>query len=226
MKPKQIFPMSALALITQRYSNSPAQSTPVDPVAKTGQGPGKDVKPFGDDGLSFGDLIDIINPLQHIPVLGTIYRKISGDAIDPAARVAGGALFGGPLGAAMAVVGAVFENMIDDKEPTAIPDRIEELPTAYDKVAAVQTPVSPVSPVSNPEASYITNLGIKHEPHDDVSSQGARVKIRGGWIVNAAYEGKSSALFGWARNPASEYAVQLQAGINNSDEPPVVSVNI
>ena len=65
-------------------------------------------KPFGDDGLTFGDVIDVINPLHHIPVIGTIYRKLTGDTIDPAIRVAGGALFGGPIGAAFSVAAVVF----------------------------------------------------------------------------------------------------------------------
>ncbi len=29
---------------------------------------------FGEDGFTFLDFIDIINPLQHIPVIGTIDR--------------------------------------------------------------------------------------------------------------------------------------------------------
>jgi len=51
----------------------------------------------GDD-LSFGDLLDLINPLQHIPVIGDIYRGISGDSIRPDIKMMGGALYGGPMG--------------------------------------------------------------------------------------------------------------------------------
>ncbi len=54
---------------------------------------------LGDDGLSFWDFLDIINPLQHIPVISTLYRSITGDEIDPAAKIAGGTLYGGPIGA-------------------------------------------------------------------------------------------------------------------------------
>lgn len=46
----------------------------------------------------FADLIDIINPLQHIPVVSNIYRAVTGDTINPAGRILGGTLFGGPLG--------------------------------------------------------------------------------------------------------------------------------
>lgn len=66
---------------------------------------------WGDgDGPSFADLIDIINPLQHIPIVSTIYRAITGDKIGLGARLAGGALFGGPLGIISAgVMSAVQE---------------------------------------------------------------------------------------------------------------------
>jgi hypothetical protein len=46
----------------------------------------------------FMDLLDIINPLQHIPVVSTIYRAITGDTINPVGNIMGGMLFGGPLG--------------------------------------------------------------------------------------------------------------------------------
>jgi len=55
--------------------------------------------PAGEDqDLSFGDFLDVINPLQHLPVVGNLYREMTGDQITPTARVAGGFLWGGPLG--------------------------------------------------------------------------------------------------------------------------------
>lgn len=51
-----------------------------------------------DDGFGFDDFLDIINPLQHIPIVGTIYREITGDKIETPARIAGGALYGGLFG--------------------------------------------------------------------------------------------------------------------------------
>lgn len=53
---------------------------------------------WGKEGFSFGALLDIINPLQHIPVVSTIYRAITGDTIGPAPRMMGGAIFGGIVG--------------------------------------------------------------------------------------------------------------------------------
>jgi hypothetical protein len=64
---------------------------------------------FGEDGFTFGDILDIINPLQHIPIVGTIYRALTGDEISAGARVAGGTLYGGPIGAAVATANAVLD---------------------------------------------------------------------------------------------------------------------
>ena len=62
-------------------------------------------KPFG-----FGDLVDIINPLQHIPVVSTLYRNVTGDEIRGSGRVLGGAIFGGPLGAGSSLMNVVVKD--------------------------------------------------------------------------------------------------------------------
>jgi hypothetical protein len=64
---------------------------------------------FGDDGFSFSDLIDIVNPLQHIPVVSTFYRKTTGDEISAAPRMMGSTLFFGPLGFVSALANVVVE---------------------------------------------------------------------------------------------------------------------
>ncbi len=60
-----------------------------------------------DEDFSFYDLLDVINPLQHIPVVSSLYREITGDEIRGPARVLGGLLFGGPVGFVSAVANAV-----------------------------------------------------------------------------------------------------------------------
>lgn len=66
-------------------------------------------QPFGDDGFTFFDFLDIINPLQHIPGISTLYRDLTGDTLDHGSRFAGSTLFGGPIGALAAVVNIIFE---------------------------------------------------------------------------------------------------------------------
>ena len=58
-----------------------------------------DFNMFGKDGFTFFDMLDIINPLQHIPGVSFLYRKITGDTIDPGSRIIGGTILGGPIGA-------------------------------------------------------------------------------------------------------------------------------
>ncbi|MCB1650841.1 MAG: hypothetical protein KDI46_02190 [Alphaproteobacteria bacterium] len=60
--------------------------------------------------FGFGDLVDMINPLQHIPVVGHVYREITGDEIKPIGKIIGGGIFGGPLGAASGLVDTIVEN--------------------------------------------------------------------------------------------------------------------
>jgi hypothetical protein len=60
---------------------------------------------------SFGleSIVDAVNPLHHLPVVGTIYREVTGDELGSIARVAGGALYGGAAGAALGAGNAVLE---------------------------------------------------------------------------------------------------------------------
>lgn len=62
-----------------------------------------------DEGPTFAEFLYIINPLQHIPVVSTLYRAITGDQIRTGPRVAGGMLFGRPVGALVAGITALFE---------------------------------------------------------------------------------------------------------------------
>jgi hypothetical protein len=63
-----------------------------------------------DSDYSFADVIDMVNPLQHLPVIGTIYRKVTGDAIKPVSNIVGGAIFGGPVGAVASTVNAILKD--------------------------------------------------------------------------------------------------------------------
>lgn len=78
--------------------------------AKDGGAKGKEMTAFAEDEPSFWDFLDVINPLQHIPIINTLYREISGDQIGVAARLAGGTLFGGPIGLAAASANLMLEH--------------------------------------------------------------------------------------------------------------------
>lgn len=103
------------------------------------------------ESFGFDDLLDIINPLQHLPIIGTLYREWTGDAIGGTPRILGSALFGGPIGLFFGIVNAIFEDVAgediggtiyaglfgDEAEPAATPVAVAE--------SAAETP--PVEPV-------------------------------------------------------------------------------
>ncbi|MGB1876537.1 MAG: hypothetical protein ACPHGY_06370, partial [Rhodospirillaceae bacterium] len=58
----------------------------------------------------FWGFLDVINPLQHIPVVNTIYREMTGDEIKAPAKMIGSAIIGGPVGLAVAMVDSAIED--------------------------------------------------------------------------------------------------------------------
>ena len=72
-----------------------------------------------------------LNPLQYVPVVGTIYRAVTDEQIDPAWRIGGavltGALLGGPIGIVTSLIGVGLEELFhrvvgDAKAQAQVPD--------------------------------------------------------------------------------------------------------
>ncbi len=82
----------------------------LDPAAPNGAGDTKEFQAFGEDGFTFWDLLDVVNPLQHIPIVSTLYRNMTEDQLDPAPRVMGSTLFLGPIGLASSLLNVVVEH--------------------------------------------------------------------------------------------------------------------
>lgn len=65
-----------------------------------------------DSGNSFfDDVLDVVNPLQHLPIVGTVYRAITGDKIGDVEKVAGDTLYGGPIGLVTSLADMAFEKI-------------------------------------------------------------------------------------------------------------------
>ncbi len=66
-------------------------------------------------GLSFREVLSDLNPLQYLPVVGTLYRAITGDTIPRPLREAGSlvvsGLMGGPIGVATNLAMLGFEKL-------------------------------------------------------------------------------------------------------------------
>jgi hypothetical protein len=71
-------------------------------------------------GPSFSDLLDILNPLQHIPIINTIYQHLTGDSEGAVADVAGGTLWTGPIG----LVGSLLDLQVRSDTGKSIGDTV------------------------------------------------------------------------------------------------------
>lgn len=65
---------------------------------------------LGEDGkFGFDDFLDIINPLQHIPLVNLAYRALTGDTVDGAAQLLGALPFG-PMAMVSTVTDLAFRS--------------------------------------------------------------------------------------------------------------------
>ncbi|CAO3440334.1 hypothetical protein [Azospirillum endophyticum] len=64
--------------------------------------------------VGFDDLLDVVNPLQQLPVVSSVYREATGEDISIPARLAGGFLFGGLPGLIGSAAMVAFEEITGD----------------------------------------------------------------------------------------------------------------
>lgn len=144
---------------------------------------------FGEDGFSFGDIIDIVNPLQHIPVVSNIYRKITGDTIAPAMEIAGGALFGGPIGAIASIVTTAYQSYMQNKSngiDSGSPNGDNES-TAIASNTLQQSPRS----INGNDYSLAVNSDLD-KPDSNIDSDVPMLNKPAGWILNSEYFSKEN----------------------------------
>ncbi|HTT98239.1 MAG TPA: hypothetical protein VMF58_09330, partial [Rhizomicrobium sp.] len=61
--------------------------------------------------VTFHDLLDVVNPLQHLPIVGTVYRALTHEQIKPPEKIIGDTLYGGLTGLASSVADLAFERI-------------------------------------------------------------------------------------------------------------------
>lgn len=112
-------------------------------------------------GFNFGDFLDVINPLQHIPGIAELYRSVTNDQISDDARRAGNAFYGfalgGPIGLgamlAYSAAGDRANGSGEEKKPTGI--QISDTSQVSDVIKISDTgdiPVPARKPDRAPEA--------------------------------------------------------------------------
>jgi hypothetical protein len=92
-------------------SPSPAAQAPAPVSGAPASGPAANPDPTKPHEGFFHHLLDVINPLQHLPVISTIYRAITGEHIGTVERIAGDTLYGGLWGAVSSVADVAFEGI-------------------------------------------------------------------------------------------------------------------
>lgn len=95
---------------------SPHVQTTHQSTSKTGSEAGSKTEGNEQD-FDFEDFLDVINPLQHIPIVSQIYQDKAGDEISDQAKAVGdifyGVLTGGVFGVLSAVSNAVLKQQTD-----------------------------------------------------------------------------------------------------------------
>lgn len=101
------------------------------------------IAPQNVEPLRWQDVVDAINPLQQIPVVGEVYRGLTGTKISGIARVAGGFLYGGIAGGLSAAMVAAYAEANDGHSPAE-----QAVAEAANPVPAGQAPGTPPPPTS------------------------------------------------------------------------------
>ena len=138
---------------------------------------------FGHDGpATFGDFLDIINPLQHLPVISSIYRAITGDEIGGGARAIGGMLYGGPIGMIASGITALFDEASGGDVITHVAGLVRDIvgddaDTAAnaaenpDDVRSAAQKASAVEPAAGPAAGLAPQAAAAALPAAQVAAQ-------------------------------------------------------
>lgn len=104
-------------------------------------------------GLSFWDVLDVINPLQHIPIVNRLYRAVTGDEIREPARLAGSALLFGPVGLAVAAADMVLEKETGSDAFTHVASLFKGKDAAPDGQEEEQVLLAAADPAEAPAAA-------------------------------------------------------------------------
>ncbi|MER2520025.1 MAG: hypothetical protein ABTQ34_04960 [Bdellovibrionales bacterium] len=118
--------------------------------------------------FTFDDFLDLINPLEHIPGVSSVFRALNGDSIHPVSRVAGDVLYGSVLGLASAVFGAVG----------AVADSVSEASNGQDATGLAVSAMlgedlsaSGSSRVARSQTSDVQQLAAAINPSTDASAR-------------------------------------------------------
>jgi len=136
----------------------------VNPTA-AGPAPTAATASSDEGGITFDDLVDIVNPLQHIPVVSTIYRAITGDQIKTFPKIAGDTLYGGVMGFAGSLADTIFQKITGKSFGDTALAQVEDLFSPSDS-ATTPTAVASAAPTKNFGERLIDGIESLFSPSD------------------------------------------------------------
>ena len=101
--------------------------------------------------ITFDDVLHALNPLQHVPGVGMIYRAATGDTIPHPLRILGAGILGGPAG----ILGAALFGLVSELIQMG-PDHSRPPVPAGFAMTGSEAGVEPVTPGTLPTGEYTT----------------------------------------------------------------------
>jgi hypothetical protein len=152
------------------------QATTTSPPATT------QTAPTTAHGFSFHDFLSALNPLQYLPVIGTIYRAVTGDVVPEAVREGGSllvsGLLGGPVGLVISIATTIAEKATGIDPEKIVADQLHGMAhTAEARIPAAQ-PAEAARPVQPAEATASAPTTVAMTP-EQLAAYGVRSNASG-----------------------------------------------
>lgn len=157
----------------------------------------------------FHRLLDVINPLQHLPLIGTAYRAITGEHIGPVEKVMGDTLYGGLWGAVSSFADVAFEGLTGKSMEDTVLGWLS--PDSGTKVAATKVTAPKIAADTSLSSADLPALpGAELASAADVTSFSNALSAKG---VNGDLAQRAM------------YAYRRSIGLTASSQPVLSSVN-
>jgi hypothetical protein len=166
-----------------------------------------------DHGFSFHDFLHAMNPLQYLPVVGTIYRAATGDVIPEPLRQGGSllvsGLLGGPIGVATYIATAIAEKITGINPEKIVASQFRAAAGAKSSSVDPAETVAPASASLALTPAQLAAYGVR----SDASGTLKLGDIEGADVLNAMELVRlDKVTAAYAANHASPFAVAAGAG--------------
>ena len=116
---------------------------------------------WGKDGFTFGDIVDMFNPLHHLPVVSNFYHETTQDDVCEGAKIIGGALFGGLIGGVAGIFGSMANSAIRHETSQDVSEHL--IAMVDDSLSVYTESKQPGSNVNGPSESQIIQVTASQE---------------------------------------------------------------